>query len=96
MNPKRTVTAVSVLLAVALSVTAAEPAKKEAPKPRSMQEILDSSQPSDWRTLDPANTLYLELEDGRVVMELAPGFAPEQPRPRQPIQGRPATRQDRA
>nr|WP_245156505.1 peptidylprolyl isomerase [Lysobacter solisilvae] len=41
-----------------------------------MQEILDATQPSDWRALDPANTLYLELESGRVVMELAPGFAP--------------------
>lgn len=44
---------------------------------RSMQQILDASPASDWRTPDPANTLYLELEAGRVVIELAPGFAPE-------------------
>src|SRR5690606_9605833 len=31
---------------------------------------------ADWRALDPANTLYLELASGRVVIELAPGFAP--------------------
>ncbi|MFC5576574.1 peptidylprolyl isomerase [Lysobacter niabensis] len=42
-----------------------------------MQEILDATQPSDWRPLDPANTLYLDLASGRVVIELAPGFAPE-------------------
>ena len=47
-----------------------------APQPKSMQELLDASSPSDWRTLDPANTLYMDLADGRVVIELAPGFAP--------------------
>ena len=54
-------------------------AKPEAPaaKPKSMQEILDATQPADWRRLDPANTLYLDLASGRVVIELAPGFAPE-------------------
>lgn len=56
----------------------AEAAKPDAPaaKPKSMQEILDATQPADWRTLDPANTLYLDLATGRVVIELAPGFAP--------------------
>lgn len=48
----------------------------DAAKPRSMQEILDATRPADWRTLDPANTLYLDLAGGRVVIELAPGFAP--------------------
>ena len=32
--------------------------------------------PSPYRLLDPANTLYMELESGRVVIELAPTFAP--------------------
>jgi peptidylprolyl isomerase len=31
---------------------------------------------SDWRPLDPEDTLYLELPTGRVVIELAPAFAP--------------------
>lgn len=44
---------------------------------RSVAEILAASKPSDWRALDPANTLYLELDSGRVVIELAPAFAPE-------------------
>ncbi|HOZ04503.1 MAG TPA: peptidylprolyl isomerase [Arenimonas sp.] len=42
-----------------------------------MQEILDATQPGDWRPLDPNNTIYLELATGRVVIELAPKFAPE-------------------
>ena len=35
--------------------------------------------PSDdsWRTPDPANLLYMELDGGRVIIELAPLFAPE-------------------
>ena len=57
--------------------SAAKPvAATPAAKPKSMQDILDATKPSDWRTLDPANTLYLDLASGRVVMELAPGFAP--------------------
>ena len=46
-------------------------------KGRTMQQVLDASQPGDWRELDPRNTIYLELERGRVVIELAPQFAPE-------------------
>nr|WP_244858712.1 MULTISPECIES: peptidylprolyl isomerase [Lysobacter] len=41
-----------------------------------MQEILDASPASDWRTLDPDRTLYLQLPTGRVVIELAKAFAP--------------------
>ena len=42
----------------------------------SMVEILAASPPSDWRALDPRNTVYLELPKGRVIIELAPRFAP--------------------
>jgi peptidylprolyl isomerase len=31
---------------------------------------------SEWRVVDPANTLYMELDSGRVIIELAPQFAP--------------------
>lgn len=58
------------------AATAKPAAETAAAKPKSMQEILDATKPADWRTLDPANTLYLDLASGRVVMELAPGFAP--------------------
>jgi peptidylprolyl isomerase len=44
---------------------------------QTMQDVLDASRPSDWRELEPANTLYLELETGRVIIELAPEFAPK-------------------
>jgi peptidylprolyl isomerase len=36
----------------------------------------ETSLASPWRLLDPANTLYMDLETGRVVIELAPQFAP--------------------
>jgi peptidylprolyl isomerase len=45
-------------------------------KPLIMSDVLAASKPTDWRPLDPANTLYLELDAGRVVIELAPQFAP--------------------
>ena len=45
--------------------------------PLLMADLIESSQPSDWRPLDPENTLYLELSSQRVVIELAPAFAPE-------------------
>jgi peptidylprolyl isomerase len=44
--------------------------------PPSMKDILSGSPKSDWRAIDPANTLVMELPAGRVVIELAPAFAP--------------------
>lgn len=41
-----------------------------------MSEVLAAAKPSDWRALDPARTLYMDLDAGRVVIELAPAFAP--------------------
>jgi peptidylprolyl isomerase len=52
---------------------AAGPARPKGP---TMAEVLAASRPGDWRALDPENTLYLELASGRVVIELAPEFAP--------------------
>ena len=72
MSLRTTLLASAVALATALPLSAAEPAKY-----RSAQEILDASPDSDWRSLDPANTLYMELEGGRVIIELAPAFAPQ-------------------
>jgi peptidylprolyl isomerase len=42
-----------------------------------MSEVLAATTPADWRPLDPENTLYLQLPQGRVVIELAPAFAPQ-------------------
>lgn len=44
---------------------------------RTMAEVLAASSPGDWRQPDPARTLYLELASGRVIIELAPDFAPQ-------------------
>lgn len=59
-----------------LPATAQEDADNE-PRGKTSAEVLEASKPSDWRTLDPANTLYLQLPGGRVVIELAPDFAPK-------------------
>lgn len=44
---------------------------------KTMAEVLAASKPADWRAIDPANTLYMELSSGRVIIELAPQFAPK-------------------
>lgn len=44
---------------------------------RTMAEVLAAAKPSDWRPLDPNNTLYMDLPGGRVVIELQPDFAPK-------------------
>jgi peptidylprolyl isomerase len=41
-----------------------------------MAQILAATKPSDWRRLDPDDTLYVDLPKGRVVIALAPRFAP--------------------
>jgi peptidylprolyl isomerase len=62
---------------LASGVNAAEKkAEKELPPKPSVGDVLKRSTPADWRPLDPGNTLYLELPAGRVVIELAPAFAP--------------------
>lgn len=67
---------IAALACAASALHAQTPAADPAAKPKTMQELLDASQPSDWRALDPARTLYMDLPSGRVVIELAPGFAP--------------------
>ena len=39
-------------------------------------EVLAESTPADWRLIDPQSTLYMDLPAGRVIIELAPQFAP--------------------
>ena len=59
--------AATFLAAAAVSSRAAAPASKSAP---TMQQMLDASRPSDWRPLNPDDTLYMDLPEGRVVIEL--------------------------
>ncbi|MDP3739841.1 MAG: peptidylprolyl isomerase [Hyphomonadaceae bacterium] len=42
----------------------------------SIPEILATSTEGEWRIIDPENTLYMEFPEGRVIIELAPDFAP--------------------
>jgi peptidylprolyl isomerase len=44
---------------------------------RSAGDIIEAAPPTAWRLPDPDNLLYVELPQGRVVIELAPQFAPE-------------------
>jgi peptidylprolyl isomerase len=41
-----------------------------------LADVLARAKPDDFRSPDPENTLYLELDSGRVVLLLAPEFAP--------------------
>jgi peptidylprolyl isomerase len=45
-------------------------------RPPTTAQVLESAQAADWRRPDPENLLYLELPAGRVIIELAPRFAP--------------------
>lgn len=42
----------------------------------SMAELLAASPATDWRTLAPEDTMVIDLPAGRVVIELAPAYAP--------------------
>jgi len=61
---------------VAAETLPADDAPKAKPKGKTMQEVLEGSAATDWRPLDPENTLYMDVGGGRVVIELAPEFAP--------------------
>ncbi|HEU4852185.1 MAG TPA: peptidylprolyl isomerase [Telluria sp.] len=49
----------------------------ELPPRPTVTDIVKESKPADWRALDPENTFYMELPAGRVVIEMAPDFAPQ-------------------
>lgn len=73
---KRTVGCLLSLAALALPFdqgVAADTAGRKAP---TVSEVMAASKPSDWRALDPQRTLYMDLDAGRVIIELAPDFAP--------------------
>ena len=69
------------LVALALAGCAAAPpepakARQSAAPVKTMSDLLADSPASDWRRLDPEDTLYMDLPTGRVIIELAPEFAP--------------------
>jgi peptidylprolyl isomerase len=65
------------LAVLILAGCAQQPVAQTAPaRPLTSAEVLAAAAPADWRAPDPENTLYLELKSGRVMLELAPAFAP--------------------
>lgn len=71
------------LLTAGTALAQEAPVAPEIPPGKTTAEVLEGAKPSDWRPLDPENTLYVTLPDrsgspgGRVVIELAPDFAPK-------------------
>jgi peptidylprolyl isomerase len=61
------------IAATAVGVAIAQPPR---PAPISMTDLLTASPASDWRALEPENVMVVELSSGRVVIELAPDYAP--------------------
>lgn len=64
------------VLVAALLAGCAHAPPNPSTTPKTSAEILAATGAADWRTIDPEDTLYLELPGGRVVIELAPSFAP--------------------
>ena len=69
----------SIVAAVATLFFFCAPASGAADVPAktaTMADVLAASKDSDWRTPDPDNVVYLDVPQGRVIIELAPAFAP--------------------
>lgn len=66
----------ALLAGTAILLAAHGPGTSVADDWRSMGEVLQDTTAADWRDIPPENTLYLELNHGTVVMEVAPQFAP--------------------
>ncbi|HZX26842.1 MAG TPA: peptidylprolyl isomerase [Telluria sp.] len=64
------------LTLIAAATLAAHAYAGELPPRPSVADVVKTAKAEDWRPLDPQNTLYLELPGGRVVIEMAPAFAP--------------------
>src|SRR6266567_2536596 len=64
---------VALFLCGGILISAAQSVRRNGP---TLADVLAASKPGDWRPLDPENTLYVEFASGRVVIELAPRFAP--------------------
>src|SRR5262249_39378522 len=62
------------LAAAVIIASCARPPAQTPPAPPA--DTLAGAPASDWAPLDPENTLYIELEKGRVVIALAPEYAP--------------------
>lgn len=70
---RRSAPALAALIACSAALAIGPSTRNDPP---TTAQVLEMAQPSDWRRPDPENLLYLELPAGRVVIELAPRFAP--------------------
>lgn len=61
-------------LFLVLAVAAAAPQEK---KKLIGSELINASKPEDWRTPSPENLLYMEIPQGRVIIELSPEYTPK-------------------
>ncbi len=78
MHYKKKIVALIALASVWAGVTEAQTTKSTKKSAAlTMSDIVKASQAIDWRPLNPDNTLYLDMDKGRVVIELAPEFAPK-------------------
>lgn len=64
------------LLAAAIGLCVLPVAADTSKSTPTAKELIAKSKPNEWRTPDPANLLYMQLPQGRVVIELAPDFTP--------------------
>ncbi|WP_448102051.1 peptidylprolyl isomerase [Luteibacter jiangsuensis] len=60
-------------LAFAIALPAVADDAKKTPTPK---ELLAKSAPAEWRTPDPQNLVYMDLPQGRVIIELAQDWSP--------------------
>jgi len=73
---KTTLLLTTLTLALAAGCGAHAAAAQSAKPTKSAADVLKDSPASDWRALDPDNTLLMDLASGQVIIELAPRFAP--------------------
>lgn len=64
---------IAAMAMIATGVAIAEPPQRS---PVPMTDLLKASPASDWRALEPENVMVVDLPAGRVVIELAPDYAP--------------------
>jgi peptidylprolyl isomerase len=76
MNKTKLAVCAAIASAWAITCASAAPAQQTTKKPLTTAEVLAASAPADWRQIDPQHTIYMDLPSGRVIIELAPQFAP--------------------
>jgi len=73
----RFIPALAVLpLLAACSLNAPQIPPPPAGETASLADILGASKSEEWRSIDPENTIYMDFPKGRVIIEMAPDFAP--------------------